>query len=260
MKNNNFTVILLTCIYLFTLSSCLTTKVKKLNYFKSIENNSQEKITPYPKENTIKSSDLLQISIFCLDEETFKIFNGSNATSSTSSSTASGYLVDDSGNIKLPLLGSVRAAGLNKIQLADTISKQLVSKQFAINPIVSARIVNFKITLLGEVNKPGVILVPNEHITLAEAIGMAGDLTIYGNRDNILLIREKDGKRTSKRFSLNNKEIFTTEFYYLQNQDIIYIESTKTKATQVSRFTQNFSLILSSVSFLLLIYTTSKTF
>ncbi len=260
MQKNNFTVIILICFYLTTLSSCLTTKVKKLNYFNAIENNSQEKITPYPKEHTIKSSDLLQIAIFCLDEETYKIFNVSNASSSGTSATATGYLVDDSGNIKLPLLGSIRALGLNKIQLADTITKQLVSRQFAINPIVSARIINFKITLLGEVNKPGVIIVPNEHITLAEAIGMAGDLTIYGNRDKILLIREKDGKRISKRFSLNSNEIFNTEFYYLQNQDIIYIESTKTKAAQVSRFTQNFSLILSSVSFLLLIYTTSKTF
>jgi polysaccharide export outer membrane protein len=167
--------------------------------------------------------------------------------------------VDDSGNIKLPLLGSVKSAGLNKIQLADTIAKQLTTRQFAINPIVSVRITNFKISILGEVAKPGLILVPNEHITITEALALAGDLTIYSNRENILLIREKNGKRITKRFSLNSDDIFTTDIFYLQNQDVLYIESTKNKAAPLSRVSQNLSLIITSITFLLLIYTTSKT-
>lgn len=264
MKKTKFALYLSLLILGLNLTSCLTRKNEELIYFKSLKTNSVSNVTPYPKENIIKSSDLLQVSIFCLDEETFKIFNasaanGSGATTGTAGAGNVGYLVDDSGNIKLPLLGSVKAAGLNKIQLADTIAKQLTSRQFAINPIVSVRITNFKITILGEVAKPGLIIVPNEHITLTEALALAGDLTIYSNRENILLIREKDGKRITKRFSLNSDDIFTTDIYYLQNQDVLYIESTKNKAAPLSRISQNLSLIITSFSFLLLLYSTSRT-
>lgn len=264
MKKINLALYLILLILGLNLSSCLSRKNEELLYFKSLKTNSVSNVTPYPKENIIKSSDILQVSIFCLDEETFKIFNASAANSSGGSSGTAGagnvgYLVDDSGHIKLPLLGTVKAAGLNKIQLADTIAKQLTNRQFAINPIVSVRISNFKITILGEVAKPGVIIVPNEHITITEALALAGDLTIYSNRENILLIREKDGKRITKRFSLNSDELFTTDIYYLQNQDLIYIESTKNKASPLTRTAQNLSLIITTVSFLLLIYTTSRT-
>jgi polysaccharide export outer membrane protein len=263
MKKTNFTLYILLFVLGLNLSSCLTRKNEELLYFKSLKSNSVSNVTPYPKENIIKSSDLLQVSIFCLDEETFKIFNASASNGNGASGTAGagnvGYLVDDSGNIKLPLLGSVKSAGLNKIQLADTIAKQLTTRQFAINPIVSVRITNFKISILGEVAKPGLILVPNEHITITEALALAGDLTIYSNRENILLIREKNGKRITKRFSLNSDDIFTTDIFYLQNQDVLYIESTKNKAAPLSRVSQNLSLIITSITFLLLIYTTSKT-
>ncbi|MDI1235366.1 MAG: polysaccharide biosynthesis/export family protein [bacterium] len=264
MRKKQFILYFILIILGLNLSSCLTRKNKELLYFKSLSTNTVSDVTPYPKENIIKSSDLLQVSIFCLDEETFKIFNASAANTSGGSAGIAGagnvgYLVDDSGNIKLPLLGSVKASGLNKIQLADTIAKQLTNRQFAINPIVSVRITNFKITILGEVAKPGLIIVPNEHITIIEALAMAGDLTIYSSRDNILLIREKDGKRITRRFSLNSNEIFTTDIYYLQNQDLIYVESTKNKATPLSRVSQNLSLIITTFSFLLLIYSTSRT-
>ncbi len=251
MKISKNSILILLMALIFGLSSCLTRKNEKLIYFKSLETNSVSNSTLFPKESIIKPSDILQISVFSLDVETSKILNNV--------STADGFMVDDSGRIKLPLLGNIKAGGLNKIQLADTISKKLIQNQLMLSPIVNVRITNFKITILGEVNKPGVVTVPNEHITITEALGMAGDLTIYGNRENILLIREKDGKRITKRFSLNNNEIFSTDIFYLQNQDVLYVESTHTKAAPLSRFTQNLSLFLTTVSFILLIYTTSKT-
>lgn len=263
MKNKQIPFYLILLILGLNLSSCISRKNQELIYFKSLKTNSISNVTPYPKENIIKSSDLLQVSIFCLDEETFKIFNasaanGSGGSGGTAGAGNVGYLVDDSGNIKLPQLGTVKAGGLNKIQLADTIAKQLVNRQFAINPIVSVRITNFKISILGEVAKPGLYVVPNEHITITEALALAGDLTIFSNRNNILLIREKDGKRITKRFSMNSDELFSTDIYYLQNQDVIYIESTKNKAAPLSRFSQNFTLALTSITFILLSFTTIK--
>ncbi len=251
MRKKQFILYLILIILGLNLSSCLTRKNEELLYFKSLKTNSVTEVTPYPKESIIKPSDILQISVFSLDVETSKILNNV--------STSDGIMVDDSGNIKLPLLGDIKASGLNKIQLADTIAKKLVQSQLMLSPIVNIRITNFKITILGEVGKPGVITVPNEHITIIEALAMAGDLTIYSSRDNILLIREKDGKRITRRFSLNSNEIFTTDIYYLQNQDLIYVESTKNKATPLSKVSQNLSLIITTFSFLLLIYSTSRT-
>ncbi len=249
-------IIVLFCLIL-GLNSCLSRRNQELIYFKSVKSDVTVAATPYPKPNIIKPGDYLQLTIFCLDDRTCGIFNNTAGSAGTASN---GFLVNDSGNIILPLLGIVKATGLDKNSLADTIILQLERKRIAIKPIVTVKINNFKITFLGEVGHPGVINVQNEHITITEALAMAGDITIYGNRERILLIREIDGKRTSKRFSLNNDEIFSSEFYYLQNQDIIYIESTKVKATPLARFSTNFSIVITSVSFFLLLYTTSRTF
>jgi len=254
-----FNCILLTLIVL-TFTSCLVRKNEKLLYFRNVQNEFKTGVINTPKESPIKSSDILQINVFCSDDEINKKFltvnNTPSSGSNSSISLANGYLVDDSGAIVLPLLGSVKAAGLSKVQLQDTIKKQLLVKQFALDPIVSVRVMNFKITFLGEVGKPGVILIPNERISITDAIALAGDLTINGRRDNILLIREKDGKKISRRFSLNNDEVFNSENFYLQNQDIIYVESYKYKASAHDRSSTTLGTIMTSVNFILLLYTT----
>lgn len=245
---------------LLTFTSCLVRKNQKLLYFQNIKNDLETGVINTPKESPIKSSDILQINVFCSDDEINKKFVTVNNTptsgNNTSISLANGYLVDDSGKIVLPLLGSVKASGLSKVQLQDTIKKQLLVKQFALDPIVSVRVMNFKITFLGEVGKPGVILIPNERISITDAIALAGDLTINGRRDNILLIREKDGKKISRRFSLNNDEVFNSDNFYLQNQDIIYVESYKYKATPHDRSSATLGTIMTSVNFILLLFTT----
>jgi polysaccharide export outer membrane protein len=241
--------------YILTLNSCADSK--KLSYFNNIPNDTTTSIQLRNIETVIQKNDILQIVITSLDEATTRILNGMSVASTTGSTllngSVSGYLVNEDGTVTLPLLGVIKAEGLTKSQLSAKIVSDLGLKKLAIDPVVSVRILNYKITVLGEVLKPGVIPVPNEKITLPEALGMAGDLTPYGRRDNVLLIREIDGKRTYKRFSLNNSQSFDRDFYYLQNQDIIYVEPNKAKAGLSDRATQLVPIIISSLSLIAVI-------
>lgn len=244
------------------LFSCASSK--NLAYFNNIPADSVALIQQQNEATVIKKNDILKIVITSLDEQTTKLLNGVNLVAETGSSAAqttgllNGYFVDESGVIKIPLIGTIKAEGLTKDELATAITKELVDKKFAIDPIVTVRIINYKITVLGEVNKPGVIPVANEKITLPEAIGSAGDLTVYGKRDNVLLIREVGGKRIYKRFNLNKDQIFNKELYYLQNQDIIYVEPNKAKAGLSDRTTQLLPIFLSALSLITVIITSLR--
>ena len=247
-------------LFMALLNSCGNSK--KLTYFREIGKDSTASIETPSSPGKINRNDILQINISSLDVQANSIFNGSNGADNSSAKTTpevlNGNLVDESGNIKLPLIGSIQAAGLDKSELADTIANLLVSKKIALDPIVTVRIVSYKITVLGEVNHPGVIPIPNEKITLLEALGFAGDLTAYAKRDNILLIREKDGKRTFRRFSLNDSKVFNKDYYYLQNKDVIYVEPMDSKAALTSRSNQLIPIILSALSVLILTLTYLK--
>ena len=154
-----------------------------------------------------------------------------------------GYLVDTDGNIYFPLLGSIKAEGLTKTQLKDKIRNLSIEKKILLDPIVNIRFLNFRVTVLGEVGRPTVIPIPNEKISLLEALGLAGDLTIYGNRTNVMVIREEvvpgqKDQRSIHRLNLNSAELFTSHYYYLQSNDIVYVEPNKSKVASTSRATQ----------------------
>ena len=253
MKNNSysFIAILLAFLAISSLNSCVSSK--KLAYFTNLQKDSTATIDEQRLQTKINVSDILQINISTPDPITTAILNSSTAIN-TGQGGVSGYLVDETGSIKLPLIGSVKAEGLTKIQLANAITETLLSKQIAKTPIVNVRIVNFKITILGEVSRPGVIPVPNERMTLPEALASAGDLTSYGKRDNVLLIREVDGKRITKRFSLNQSQLFDKDIYNLQNQDIIYVEPNSARAAASDRTTQLIPYFFSAASLLIVIY------
>jgi polysaccharide biosynthesis/export protein len=243
---------LLICI----LASCVDSK--KIVYFNNIPKDSVGTVQPQTEQTIISQNDILKIVIGSLDEQTTQILNGLNLVPETNSAAQStgmlnGYLVDENGTIKIPLIGSVKAAGLTKTELATNIANELTVNKIAIDPIVTVRIISFKITVLGEVNRPGVIPVPNERITLPEAIGSAGDLTVYGKRDNILLIREIGNKRIYKRFSLNDDQLFNKDIYYLQNQDIIYVAPNSAKAALSDRTTQLLPVMFSALSLIVVI-------
>jgi polysaccharide export outer membrane protein len=255
-----FPVIVL--VIMLTMNSCVDSK--KLAYFNNIQRDTIIQMQAVPKLFKINKNDLLQITIESLDVQAMAVLNQANGASIPGgvSSVATGLsapiignLVNEKGDITLPLIGNVKAEGLSKEELASEITRELIDKKIALDPIVSVRILNYKITVLGEVNHPGVIPVPNEKITLPEAIGLAGDLTIYGRRDNVLLARLVGDKIIYRRFSLNNDRLFDKDLYYLQNDDLIYIEANKAKAGLSDRSTQTIPIALSAVSLLAVLLT-----
>lgn len=176
---------------------------------------------------TIRPDDLMTIVVSALDLDAARPFN-LTSVSFTSETGEVGrvaqqnYLVDSNGNIEFPVLGTLKLAGLNRIQ-ATALIKDLL-KEYIKDPIVNIRTINFKVTVLGEINRPGSYTVPNDRITLIEAIGLAGDLTIQAERDNILVIREEEGKKTYHRVNMSSETVFNSPVYYLKQNDVIYVE------------------------------------
>lgn len=234
---------------LFT--SCANTK--KIVYFNNVPDKtflsgSIEKPTP------IRANDILSITISSLNAEASAAFNlqSSNigrATTVTGSNTESGgYLVNEDGNIDMPMLGAIKAAGFTKNQLKENIVNLILSKKLLVDPIVDIRYLNFEVTVLGEVARPTVITVPNEKISMLKAIGLAGDLTIYGKRDNVLLIREENGEKITRHIDLNSSDFFNSPYYYLRPNDVIYVEPNKQKAVTAVRNPQLLPIIFSALS------------
>jgi polysaccharide export outer membrane protein len=189
----------------------------------------------------IQKNDILSISISSLNADASAIFNSTNnfvISSSTVAGTntqSTGYLVNADGNIQLPILGNVKAAGLTKQQLKDNITQTIIDKKLLIDPIVNIRHLNYEVTVIGEVGHPTVITVPSEKISLLKALGLAGDITIYGRKDNVLLIRETDGKKKVVRLDLNSQNFIMSPYYYLLPNDVVYVESNKNKVASVDR-------------------------
>lgn len=201
-------------------------------------------------ETVIQKNDLLSINVSSLSSEASQLYNMPNTVAgSGSNAIPGGYLVSEAGNIQFPVIGTMKAAGLTKMQLQRAITDSLTQKRLLLDPIVSIRSLTYKVTVLGEVLRPSVINVPSERINLLEALGFAGDLTIYANRKNVLLIREEDNQRTFKIIDLNSADIFSSPYYYLKPNDIVYVEPNKTKITSVSATRQWLPLVLSTLSF-----------
>ncbi|RYY07876.1 MAG: polysaccharide export protein [Sphingobacteriaceae bacterium] len=247
--------------YQFLLSSCVD--VKKTIYF---SNQKDTTITSkYDAPLTyIQPNDLLSIAVSSLNPTATAIFNTPN-NSYVSSSSASGinlqspgYLVNTAGSIQFPVIGNIKVSGLTTTQLKDRITKELVDKKLLIDPVVVVRQLNFKISVLGEVARPTVINVPSEKISLLEALGLAGDITVYGRKDNVMIIREENGNKTIKRLNLNSNQLFYSPYYYLKSNDIVYVEANKAKISSSGRTVVILPIILSGLSFLAIILTNIK--
>ncbi|MEP6583938.1 MAG: polysaccharide biosynthesis/export family protein [Ginsengibacter sp.] len=229
-------------------SSCVTSR--EAVYFNNVPDQSLNIIPD--EEQKIISSDILSIAVTSANPDADKAYN--NLTVSTSSQTG-GYLVDKDGYIQFPVLGKLKVADLTKKQLTEDLRTSLIDKKLLIDPVVTIRHLNFRVTVLGEVLRPTVVAVPNEKISLLEALGMAGDLTIYARRDNVTLIRDENGKRLIKRINLNNSELFNSPYYYLKSNDILYVEPNKTKIASSTPLRQNLPIVLSGLSLLAIIFT-----
>lgn len=176
-------------------------------------------------QTTIQKNDELSITVSSKQPELvapFTITEMGDSGSSSSNRTQKGYLVDANGNIVLPVIGTIHAAGKTCSTLGQEIARRLRDDDYIKDASVNVRIINFKFSVLGEVSDPGVYTIDGERITILEALAKAGDLTIDGNRD-ITIIREKNGKREMARLDLRNSNITESPYYYLKQNDVIYV-------------------------------------
>ncbi|MES2807199.1 MAG: polysaccharide biosynthesis/export family protein [Bacteroidota bacterium] len=157
-----------------------------------------------------------------------------------------GYRVSSTGEVTVPYLGKVKATGISTDELAAKLRPLL--EPYLKDPIPSVRILNFKISVVGDVLRPDVFNIQNERITIMEALGLAGDLNITAKRRNVLLIREYEGKREYLPIDLTSKKIFSSPYYYLQNNDVIYVEPDRTKYAPVDRGFRTLTTILAAIS------------
>ncbi|MCD6543305.1 MAG: polysaccharide biosynthesis/export family protein [Flavobacteriaceae bacterium] len=209
---------------------------------------------------TYHIDDELIIIISAVDAEAAKPFNLMAVTYSSDIRYAStggrerlqSYIVDSDGNIDFPVLGTIKIAGLNRDQATKMFIDKL--KVYIKNPIVNIRSLNYKVTVLGEVARPGTYTATNERITLIEALGMAGDLTIYGERENVLVIHDYDGKKTYTRVNLKSQELFESPVYYLAQNDVVYVEPNKT-AARGSKIGASTGVIIASIGILISVAT-----
>ncbi len=253
----------------FLFPSCVDTK--HVTYFQDLKDTSKidTQIIKESYEVKIQSDDVLGISVNSVNPQASAIFNMVNNTSqltpapynsgtipSTGSTNYSevinGYLVNKQGFINFPVLGNLKVVGLTTSQVKDTLLTRLT--KYLETPIINVRLLNYKVTVLGEVSHPAVYSISSERISVIDAIGMAGDLTIYGKRENVLLIREEDGKRTFIRLDLNSSNLFQSPYYYLKQNDIVYVEPSKAKVQTLQGNTfRTVALVTSVVSVFVLI-------
>ena len=238
------TRLLLFISVIILLSATACTSAKKIAYFedaKDIDYGSNLGMVEAP----IQKNDLLQITVSSRSAVASAEFNKPE--------NSKGYLVSNDGYVQLPTLGNVMAAGLTKKQLIESIISIILSKKLLLDPLVEIRHLNFEVTVLGEVAHPTVISVPSEQISLIKALGLAGDLTIFGKRENVLLIREEDGKRTTRHLDLNSAAFLSSPYYYLKPNDVVYVEPNKTKIAATDRSQQIIPVVLSGISILVLV-------
>lgn len=197
-----------------------------------LQNNiSTESKTNY--NTVIKPDDVLMIIVSSENPEVAEPYNlksvvlQSNSEEAIQTQRTQTYIVDIEGNIEFPIIGKIKVGGLNKQEAIEYLKSLL--KDHVKDAVINMRILNFEITVLGEVNHPGSFQISSERITILEALGKAGDLTIYGKRKNVLLIRDENGVKSTHRLDLTKSDIINSPYYYLAQNDVVYVEPNKTR-------------------------------
>jgi polysaccharide export outer membrane protein len=256
MRNNfikNIYTILGLALLTIVASSCGTTK--DAVYFANIDSTKFHEVPVAQfKEPLIQTDDILNITIQTLEVGTSTAVDQTSAVATGSISgdkaPVSGFLVDKAGNIELPIMGVVKVAGLTTFEAKEALRSK--AEQYYKSPTIQVRFANYKITVLGEVLKPAAYTVPYEKVTVLDAIALAGDLTIYGKRKNVMLIRDNGEKKDIIRLDLTSTALISSPYYYLKQNDVIYVEPTKGKVAVNNTATNKLITIGFSAAALLL--------
>lgn len=257
-------VSLAVCVSMLCLLSACGTH-KKIAYFEDIKDTVYNRpVATVPTSFTdpkIQPNDILQVTIQTIDPQANTIFSAGNTAGSLPAQAGNiaaqqpqipGYLVDKQGIILLPMIGALKVGGLTTAGIRDLVTEKL--SRYYKDPVVNVRLANFTVTVLGEVTRPSSYIINNEKASVLDALGMAGDITIYGRRENIMLIREEDGEKKFIRFNLNSSDMIRSPYYYLRQGDVIYVEPGKSKAATIDMAkTRNYALLASGLSVLIVL-------
>lgn len=256
-------------LFIISFFSIGCTTSKEMVYLNDLKSDSTaasfEKSAKYSFSNPIQKNDLLWIVVGGPNSQDLTALNsaigfpgGQGAGGAVTNQAANilGYLVESDGTIKLPYVGKVIAEGLTRVELEEKL--RVLFSDYTKDPIVNVRFMNYKVTVMGEVTRPGTFLLPNERITILEAIGMAGDLTVMGKRSEVLILREKNGVREIGRVNLLSRDILTSPYFYLETNDVVYVEPAPAKFFARERLPQFLTLAAGTLSLVLTALTISR--
>lgn len=273
-KSNTLFFNIIACIVLIHFASCQS--YKHIPYFQNIPSDSgtvvykdgvQIPVTEV-RDITIQSNDILNISIQTIDPDINSAFSPAATSPTTASASAvantsaangntnaiTGFQVDNSGEVEIPIAGKIKVAGLTTALAREAIRTK--AEKYYKDPIVNVQIVNFKVTVIGEVMRPGAYLINGERATILDALGQAGDITIYGMRTNVMLSRKENGQQKMVRFDLTTTDIYQSPYFYLKQGDMIYVTPAKTKANSADgTLTRTYALISSTLALLVVVAT-----
>ena len=232
-------LMLYACLPALLLATASCSTYKKINYLQDVVPDKAERIA-INKGILIQPKDMISIVVSSRNPELALMFNlpvisyqaGSEVVSGQGSQRLLGYVVDNDGNIDFPVLGLIKAAGMTRWELANEIKSMIIEQNYIKDPVVTVEFMNFKISVMGEVTAPGTYTIEGDKITLLQALSLAKDLTIFGRRDNVSVIREQDGERVIYQVDLRSVSLFESPAYYLQQNDIVYVEPNKVRAGQ----------------------------
>jgi polysaccharide export outer membrane protein len=256
------------CLAFILFTNLISCKVERVAYFKDVPDSASAKRViqsmPPAEAATVRPDDVLNITIQTLDPSANTILNQGNlpvnsgavtgsSTNTTTQAVISGYLVNKDGYVHLPYAGDVLVKGLTSNQVKELVTQKI--SVFFKDPVVNVRFTNFKITVLGEVRNPTTFLLPNENPTIFDALGLAGDITLYGRRDNVMLIRsEADGKKDIVRLNLDSTTAISSPYFYLKPNDVLYVEPTEDRVASTSAYrTRDIAIIASALSLMIVV-------
>ena len=243
-------------VFAVVMVSCVDTK--KFTYFNDLQSLNGVDSTTNLQPILIQPGDILQVTVSTIDREISMLFNPittiNGAALNNTNSISQGYLVDRNGSIELPLIGKMTVKGRTTSETNDIIKAEL--DKTIKNAFVATRLLNFRVSVIGDVARPGSFNIPNERVSLLDALSMAGDLNITANRNDVLLIREVEGKKRYVAINLNDSKMLSSPYFYLANNDVVYVKPGQNRLTSSTLGFQLLPTILGALSLITVILTT----